>query len=182
MADFIANNSTNFTLYYNILEYFRIIMKNHPSLARVTQGDNFDVDTDEFPRYPLGNVMITDVRFMDKVTNYNVQLIVADKVKLKNNESATALNLDTVPFYGTDDVVDIHANTLAILNDLISFTRKSADTLAFLIDTEVTCTPFRDNFDNGLAGWVATFDVKALNQGNACLFNLLADGEGVCIE
>ena len=86
MADFVANNSTNFTLYYNILEYFRIIMKNHPSLARVTQGDNFDVDTDEFPRYPLGNVMITDVRFMDKVTNYNVQLIVADKVKLKNNQ------------------------------------------------------------------------------------------------
>lgn len=180
MADFVANNSKNFTLYFNILEYFRVIMKNHPSISRVTQGDIYDIDVDEFPRYPLGNVMITSARFLDKVTNYNVQLIVADKVKLKDNNSTTALNLDTVPFYGTDDVVDIHSNTLAILNDLISFTRKSEDTLAFLIDTEITCTPFRDNFDNGLAGWVATFDAKVLNQGTACLFNLLADGDPVC--
>ena len=177
MADFVANNSKNFTLYYNILEYFRIIMKNHPSLARVTQGDNFDIDTDEFPRYPLGNVMVTNVRFQDKVTNYNVQLIVADKVKLKNNESIGTNNFDVVPFEGTDDVVDIHSNTLAILNDLISFTRKSEDAVAFTIDTEINCTPFRDNFDNGLAGWVAAFDVKVLNEGNACLFNLLLDNE-----
>jgi len=180
MANFVANNSKNFTLYYNILEYFRVIMKNHPSISRVTQGDLYDIDVDEFPRYPLGNVMITDVRFLDKVTNYNVQLIVADKVKLKNNESVGRENLQTVPFYGTDDVVDIHSNTLAILNDLISFTRKSEDTLAFLIDTEITCTPFRDNFDNGLCGWVAAFDVKVLNQGSACLFDLLADGDPVC--
>jgi len=177
MADFVANNSKNFTLYYNILEYFRIIMKNHPSIARVTQGDNFDIDTDEFPRYPLGNVMVTNVRFQDKVTNYNVQLIVADKVKLKNNESVGTTNFDVVPFEGTDDLVDIHSNTLAIINDLVSFTRKSEDTLAFLIDTEINCVPFRDNFDNGLAGWVATFDVKVLNQGDACLFNLLLDNE-----
>ncbi len=179
MADFVANNSKNFTLYYNILEYFRIIMKNHPSIARVTQGDNFDIDTDEFPRYPLGNVMVTNVRFQDKVTNYNVQLIVADKVKLKNNESIGTNNFDVVPFEGTDDVVDIHSNTLAILNDLISFTRKSEDAVAFTIDTEVNCVPFRDNFDNGLAGFVATFDVKVLNEGNACLFNLLLDND-VC--
>lgn len=179
MADFVANNSKNFTLYYNILEYFRIIMKNHPSIARVTQGDNFDIDTDEFPRYPLGNVMVTNVRFQDKVTNYNVQLIVADKVKLKNNESVGTTNFDVVPFEGTDDVVDIHSNTLAILNDLISFTRKSEDAVAFTIDTEVNCVPFRDNFDNGLAGFVATFDVKVLNEGNACLFNLLLDND-VC--
>lgn len=177
MADFVANNSKNFTLYYNILEYFRIIMKNHPSIARVTQGDNFDIDTDEFPRYPLGNVMVTNVRFVDKVTNYNIQLIVADKVKLKNNESVGTTNFDVVPFEGTDDVVDIHSNTLAILNDLISFTRKSENAVAFTIDTEVNCVPFRDNFDNGLAGFVATFDVKVLNEGNACLFNLLLDND-----
>ena len=73
MADFVANNSKNFTLYYNILEYFRIIMTNHPSIARVTQGDNFDIDTDEFPKYPLGNINITNVRFQDKVTSYRVR-------------------------------------------------------------------------------------------------------------
>lgn len=175
MADFVANNSKNFTLYYNILEYFRIIMTNHPSIARVTQGDNFDIDTDEFPKYPLGNINITNVRFQDKVTSYNVQLVVADKVKLKNNESVGTTNFQVVPFEGSDDTVDILSNTLAILNDLISFTRKSEDAVAFTIDTEIICTPFKDDFDNGLCGWLAAFDVRVLNQGNACLFNLLLD-------
>jgi hypothetical protein len=98
-------------------------------------------------------------------------LTVADKVKLKNNESVGIKNAQVIPFYGTDDVVDIHANTLAIINDLTSFTQRSVE--AFEINGDIDCTPFRDNFDNGLAGWVATFDLTTHNDKNRCLFNLL---------
>ena len=119
----INNTGTNYTLYYNVLDYFKTIMDNHPSLIQVTQGDVFGVDTREFPAYPLGNIIITNARFSDSLTVYTCQLTVADKVKLKNNESVGVYNKETVPFEGTDDVVDIHANTLAIINDLLSYTQ-----------------------------------------------------------
>ena len=119
----INNTGTNYTLYYNVLDYFKTIMDNHPSLIQVTQGDVFGVDTREFPAYPLGNIIITNARFADSLTVYTCQLTVADKVKLKNNESVGVYNKETVPFEGTDDVVDIHANTLAIINDLLSYTQ-----------------------------------------------------------
>jgi hypothetical protein len=171
-AQTVNNIGTNYTLYYNILDYFKTIMKNHPSLNFVSQGDMFSIDTKEFPAYPLGNVFISKADFLEKEIIYTVQLTIADKVKDKNNESTGTANLQTIPFDGTDDTVDIHANTLSIMNDLLCFTRTGVN--AFEYSGNPSAMPFKDNFDNGLAGWVATFNLKVFNSCDTCLFpNLL---------
>ena len=113
----VNNIGTNYSLYYNALDYFKTIMVNHPGIEVVTQGDIFDVDTEEYPAYPIGNILITNAVFDDSVTVYSCQLIVADKVKLKNNESTGPFNKQIIPFFGKDDAVDVHANTLSIIND-----------------------------------------------------------------
>jgi hypothetical protein len=169
-AQVINNQGTNYTLYYNILDFFKIIMKNHPSLNFVSQGDMFSIDTKEFPAYPLGNFTINDALFLEKELIYTCQLTIADKVKDKNNESVGSTNNQTIPFDGTDDTVDIHANTLSIMNDLLCYTRTGVQ--AFEFATEPTAQPFKDNFDNGLAGWVATFNLRVFNSCDTCLFEL----------
>ena len=172
MASNLNNNSgVNYTLYYNILNYFKTIMSNHPSILAVTQGDIAKVDTDQFPAYPLGNVLITDLSFETSVTNYQIQLIVADKIKNKNNESDSRNNEQIVPFYREDDVVDIHANTLAILNDLTSYTQRGV--VGFEINSNIELKAFSDEYNNGLAGWVATFELTTHNNRDRCLFDLL---------
>ena len=169
----IVNNiGTNYVLYYNIVNYFKTIMVNHPSIQRVTYGNDFELDSEEFPQYPLGNVLITNARFSDKVVHYTVQLTIADKVKLKNNESIGSSNSEDVPFYGSDDTVDIHANTLSILNDLLSFTRNGTNAIDIM--TEPNAVPFKNEFPNALAGWVCTFEIEVFNQQDICLYpNLL---------
>lgn len=171
-AQTVNNIGTNYVLYYNILDYFKTIMKNHPSLNFVSQGDMFSIDTKEFPAYPLGNINISRADFLEKEIVYTCQLTIADKVKDKNNESTGTANLQTIPFDGTDDTVDIHANTLSIINDLISFTRTGVN--AFQFQGNPSAQPFKDNFDNGLAGWVITFNLVVFNSADTCLFpNLL---------
>jgi len=171
MAQLVNDSGTNFTLYYNTLDYFKTIMSNHPSIGSVTQGDIFEIDSREFPAYPLGNVLITNTVFGTKTSNFTIQLTVADKVKLKNNDSDGRTNAQVIPFEGVDDVVDIHANTLAIINDLTSYTQRNVE--AIELNDDISCTPFKDNFDNGLAGWVASFDITVHNDRNVCLFDLL---------
>lgn len=166
----INNIGTNYTLYYNILDFFKTIMKNHPSLNFVSQGDMFSIDTKEFPAYPLGNFTINRADFLEKNIIYTCQLTIADKVKDKNNESTGTANLLTIPFDGTDDTVDIHANTLSIMNDLLCFVRTGVQAFEFV--GEPSAQPFKDNFDNGLAGWVATFNLKVFNSCDTCLFQL----------
>jgi hypothetical protein len=171
MSNFINNAGVNYTLYYNVLDYFKTIMNNHPSIAFVSQGDLYSIDVNEFPTYPLGNILINGARFDGKTTVYRCQLMVGDKVKQKNNESQGIYNDKVNPFYGSDDVVDIHANSFAILNDLISFT--SEGTTNFNIIGSINIEAFVDRYDNGLAGWVASFDLQTFNDRPKCLFNLL---------
>lgn len=181
MQQIVKNTGTNYSLYYNVLNYFKTIMNNHPSIQQVSQGDITDIDNIQFPTYPLGNVMITNSTFGSNITEFNVQLIVADKVKNKNNESEGETNAQIVPFYGTDDMVDIHANTLAILNDLTAYTQRGV--AGFEINEQITCTPFGDKFNNGLAGWQAEFTLTTHNDKNRCLFFLInPSGSGYIIE
>jgi len=170
MAAIIHNTGVNYTLYYNTLNYFKTIMSNHPSIEVVTQGSIENFDAREYPSYPIANINIVSVDFSENTTDFEIQLIVADKIKNKNNESSQRTNAQTIPFYRTDDTVDIHANTLGILNDLTSFLQNGVD--AFQINGDIICEPFADRFNNGLAGWVATFDLITHNSKDRCLFNL----------
>lgn len=172
-SQIVKNSAENFSLYYNTLNYFKTIMKNHPSIAKVTQGDIYNFDSTEFPQYPIGNVLITNANFGNTVTEYQVQLIVADKSKLMNDDITPdeRKNKQIVPFDGTDDVVDIHANTLSILNDLTAFTQKS--NYGMEINSAINCTPFADRFNNGLVGWSAEFTLTVHNDKNRCLFFLI---------
>ena len=177
----VHNTGTNYSLYYNVLNYFKTIMSNHPSIAAVTQGDITKLDTDQFPAYPLGNILITETNLGSNITNYTIELIVADKVKNKNNESKARTNEQTVPFYGTDDTVDIHANTLSIINDLTAYTQRGV--AGFDINDDISCVAFADEYNNGLAGWVATFTLTTHNDRNRCLFFLInPSGSGYIIE
>lgn len=171
----VQNQNTNYSLYYNVLDYFKAIMKNHPSLNYVSQGDVFSIDNREFPAYPLGNILITKSVLTEKTIIHSCQLTIADKVKLKSNESNGVTNAEIVPYYGTDDVVDILANTLSILNDLTTYTQFNVE--AFDIPGNITLTPFRDQFDNGLAGHVAEFDLVSFGFRNKCTYTLLTDGD-----
>lgn len=166
----VQNTGVNYSLYYNVLDYFKTIMSNHPSIEAVTQGDMFEIDVDEFPSYPIGNILITSAQLLDSQTIYTCQLTVADKVKLRNNESYDEYNKQTVAFFGKNDVVDIHANTLSILNDLLSYTQYAVNN--FDIDGNINCEAFVDRFDNGLAGFVATFDLVTHNARPRCMFDL----------
>jgi hypothetical protein len=170
-----SNQGTNYTLYYNVLEYFKTIMDNHPSIDQTSQGDIFALDDIQFPYYPIGNVNILGANFDEKNTDYTIQLIVADKVKNKNNESDGRTNEITIPFFDVNDVVDIHANTLAILNDLLSYTQYSVQ--SFQIIGTINNEPFMDRFNNGLAGWVATFTLRTHNDRPRCLWNLYPSSE-----
>ena len=145
-------------------------MNNHPSITQVSQGALGSVDDIQFPFYTIGNVQIVGAEFQPSSTDYKILLIIADKIKNKNNESEPTTNAQIVPFYDVDDLVDIHANTLSIMNDLLSFTQYSVE--SFQINSGISLEPFADRFNNGLAGWAASFTLTTHNDRNRCLFDL----------
>jgi hypothetical protein len=172
MATPIINNTgTNYTLYYNVINYFKTIMSNHPGIAAATMGDLWDFGERQFPQYPICNIQILESDFGTSVTNFKCQLMIADKVKNLNNESNPTDNTQTITYYQVDDKVDVFANTLAIINDLTSYTQRGVQ--GFEINDDIVCTPFADRLDNGVAGWTAEFTLTTHNDKNRCLFFLI---------
>jgi hypothetical protein len=127
--------------------------------------------------YPMADVSILGARFEPTTTTYQIQIILADKMKNKNNESNPIHNNQQIEFFGTDDMVDIHANMLAVINDLVSFTQYGV--VGMEINSIIQNEPFADRFNNGLAGWVSTFDFTVHNDRSRCLFNLLPPDQPV---
>ena len=75
---YLQNNAgVNYSLYYNILSYFETIMQNHPSIQEVGQGDIFEIDTNAYPFYPLGNVNILSANFI-----ISANLIISGRVPI----------------------------------------------------------------------------------------------------
>ena len=172
------NLDINYTVYYNVLEFFRQLLSQHPSVQRVTYGDLMELDLESFPQYPLANIQITDATFGDKTTTYAVKIILADKIHDKENLSSGSLNTQTEDFWGDTDNVDIHANTLSILNDLLSFLRRGVT--AFNIQGDVRCIAFKEEYPNSLGGWVADFLLETPNDMNICLFDFGANLDENC--
>ena len=163
------NLPTNYSVYYSVLEFFRQLLSLHPSIQRVTYGDIRELDLDNFPQYPIANVEITDCEFVDKKTIYSVKLLILDKIHNKDEYSSGSLNTQTEDFWKTTDEVDIHANTLSVMNDFISFVRRG--TTNFDIQGGVRCIAVKEEYPNNLAGWGADFRLETPNDGNICLFD-----------
>ena len=120
--------------------------------------------------YYLNQLDNLNNQYTANTTDYEIQIIVADKVKNKNNESDERTNEQTIPYYGINDLMDILANTLAIVNDITSFIQRGITNCD--INGGINCKQFEERFDNGLAGWVVTFTLTTHNDKNRCLFEL----------
>jgi hypothetical protein len=170
MAAIINNTNVNYTLYYNLINTLGGYCAEHPSIISVGNGDLADFDERAFPAYPAVNINVVTTRFRETTTDYEMQIVIADKYKEKNNESDGRTNEIDVPYYGTDDKVDIWANTLGITNDITAFIQRGIQ--GFDINSEINCQQFYQRFDNGLAGWTIGFILTTHNDKNRCLFEL----------
>lgn len=166
----ITNTNVNYTNYYNLVNFFAEYMAQHPSIAGVSNEDLEEFDEREFPTYPVANITIPGTRFTENETLWDVQILIADKYKNKNNESNPTTNEQTIPFYQEEDKMDIWANLLAIVNDFTAFVQRGVT--GFEINTDIRCIQFHERFDSGLAGWVVTFTLSTHNNRNRCLFDL----------
>ena len=151
----VTNTNVNYTNYYNLVNFFAEYMSQHPSIAGVANEDIEEFDEREFPSYPVANVTIPGTRFTDTTTEWDVQILIADKYKNLNNESNPITNEQTIQFYDYEDKMDIWADLLAIVNDVTSFIQRGVT--GFEINGDIKCVQFHERFDSGLAGWVITF-------------------------
>lgn len=150
--------------FYDLIDKIKEHISQSDFNNQVTFGDITQVDLGKLTNFPLAHLMVDSAEIDERTITYNVKIVVCDVVDV--NKSFEQDN----KFLGNSNVQDILNTQFNVINGLISKMRRlDLKTTDFIrIDSTVTATPFRDRFENELAGWETSIDLVVRNNASIC--------------
>jgi hypothetical protein len=143
---------------YTVIDKLRLKLKENGITNTVTFGDILEVDLDKTTIYPLSHITMGEVVFSPHIVTATIQLFCLDIV-----DKVNTLTDDDI-FYGNDNLQDILNTQLQVVNDIQQeLTRGSMFDDNLQLTTDITASPFMDNFENQLAGWAVTISIELPN-------------------
>jgi hypothetical protein len=151
------------TQVYDILDKIKDRLRANPNVFTVTFGDISDVDLNKTTIFPLTHLNISEVTFNESVINFRIQMLCMDVI----DESKASDEFDG--FYGNDNMPDILNTQLQVVNDVVQqFKRGGLFAELSQLSDNPTATPFKDRFENQLAGWEVFINVNVSNEISIC--------------
>lgn len=148
--------------FYRVTDIIRETLQADPNCNTVTYGDITEVDLDKQTIFPLSHLIVNGATSGENVLTFNFSVLAMDIVDQSKDETTNI-------FTGNDNEQDVLNTQLQVLNKLIQKLRiGSLYQEKYQVIGDVTLEPFRDRFENQIAGWTATFDVMIANDINVC--------------
>jgi hypothetical protein len=150
--------------FYNLIDSIKEKIEQSDFNNQVTFGDITEVDLGKLTNFPLAHIMVDSATIEDRTISYGVKLLVCDVVDV-NKEYATDNQ-----FLGNSNVQDILNTQFSVLNGLVAMLKRLdlVDNNFLRIDSTVSATPFRDRFENELAGWETDLTIVSKNDVSIC--------------
>tara|TARA_B110000977_G_C10893989_1_gene422564 strand:+ start:84 stop:542 length:459 start_codon:yes stop_codon:yes gene_type:complete len=148
---------------YDIVDKLKDRLRTNPNVFTVTYGDLSEVDLNKTTIFPLSHLNITNVVFDGPVINFTIQLLALDVVDY-NKDSPTK---DVIN--GNDNLQDVYNSQLQVVNDVIEQLRRGdLFTQKLQLLDAPSATPFKDRFENELAGWGVNIIISMPNEISIC--------------
>lgn len=148
--------------FYRVTEIIKDTLQADPNCNTVTYGDITQIDLSKQTIFPLSHIIVNSVTSGENTMTFNLSILAMDIVDVSKDEV-------TDIFVGNNNEQDVLNTQLTVLNKVIQNLRIGnlySDKYQVLGD--VTIEPFRDRFENQIAGWTATVDVIIGNDVNIC--------------
>lgn len=146
-------------IYYTVTEAIKNALENEITKT-VTLGDITEVDLNKRSIFPLAHIIVNSGSITERTISLDVSILFMDLVDV----SLENVKDQTEPFYGANDLQDVHNTQLAAANLLVqSMMRGTLWDDDIKVEGTPTVEPFKDRFENTLAGWVLNFTVEARN-------------------
>jgi hypothetical protein len=143
---------------YTVIDKLRERLDANTTTNKVTFGDILEIDLDKTTIFPLAHITMGEVTFSEHIVTVSIQLFCLDIVDATNELTQDDL------FYGNDNLQDVLNTQLQVANDIQQQLRRGElfdNDLQLLSD--ITASPFMDNFENQLAGWAVTINIQLPN-------------------
>jgi len=148
--------------FYKLTETIKTNLLADINVNTVTTGDITDINLGKQDMFPLSHIIVNNVVVNEQTLDFNISILACDIVNQSKLET-------TDIFTGNNDVQNILNTQLAVLNKLIQKLRMgNLHTDMYQLDGSPSLDPFYDRFENQLAGWTATMNIKIYNDIYIC--------------
>jgi hypothetical protein len=148
--------------FYRVLDTLKTSLQDDVNCNTVTYGDITQVDLNKQTIFPLSHIIVNSATSGENTITFNISVLSMDIVDIRKDEV-------TDIFEGNNNEQDILNTQLSVLNKVIQNLRiGNLYANGYQILGDVTLEPFRDRFENQIAGWTATMDVIIGNDVNVC--------------
>ena len=148
--------------FYQLTETIKTNLLTDINVNTVTTGDITDINLGKQDMFPLSHIIVNNVVVNEQTLDFNISILACDIVNQSKLET-------TDIFTGNNDVQNILNTQLAVLNKLIQKLRMgNLHTDMYKLDGNPSLDPFYDRFENQLAGWTATMNIKIYNDIYIC--------------
>ena len=138
--------------YYLLMDALKSYLQDNPNVNTIHEGGFLKVDLSKESIFPLINIDVISVEFLQQYNRFTVEFIAADIVDETLMNEKNVRNL----FHGSNNLQDIYNTQLSVMNKLqSSLKRGGLNDVDYVLDENQSAvtTPFEHRFGNLLAGW-----------------------------
>jgi hypothetical protein len=148
---------------YDLLDRLKNKLRENPNVFTVTYGDLTEINLNKSTLFPLAHFNVTNAIYNNNTIQFTIQFLAIDIVdynkKIYDNDF----------FYGNDNLQDVYNTQLNVVSYAIEqFKRGELFDNKLQLVGSPTAQPFKDRFENELAGWGATIEVAMPNETSIC--------------
>ena len=149
--------------YLQIIQILRDELLSNNNITTVTVGDITEIDLDKQTIFPLGHIIVGNANFNSQIIQYDVSILIMDIV-----HSDTTTNEPDI--YKNDNLLYVQNTMLNIGNHITDKLCNGSlyDGTTFVERSSVSAEPFKDRFENLLAGWIFNFTLTVRNNIDRC--------------
>ena len=150
--------------FYELIDTLKQLTEDNSFTNKITFGELSDVNLSKDDTFPLLHLMVEEAVIEERTINYRVTIVAADLVDVIDED------LGVEDFYGNDNTQDVLNTQLRVLTELTNGLRRLdlVETGFAKLSEAVTATPFKDRFENEIAGWECTITIQKLNDASTC--------------
>lgn len=153
------------TTVYDIISKIKSFLRENPIVNTVTFGDILQVDLNKTTMYPLSHFLLGNVQLTEHTIQITISLLFIDVVDYTKEHNSN----DEGDRQDATNLVDVYNTQLQIANSLVSDLRRGdLYREGYQLVGEPILEPFKDRFENELAGWSVDITLDIKNDLSVC--------------
>ena len=148
--------------YFKVIEDIKTALIAEPFINNVSQGDLFEIDLNKKTIFPLAHIIIDNIDIQTNQTSLSLSLVLMDIVDISKESTTDLIRKNNNELDVINNMLNISARLQALLSRLDTY---HAD---YELAGSFTCTPFKERFENNLAGINVDFTINMSNDMTKC--------------